>query len=152
METRFSNLQSGDTGNVVGFTEGSTSHRSKLLAMGLVRDVPFHVVRKAPLGDPVEIRVNGFHFYQRRKETEMLRLKGYLQTLDTSFPCGGWSDINSTRPKYFRWKNWLFPLWTNFERDSILIPVGHISFKQNYLGKYWSFTVIFLSHFIINNP
>ena len=49
METRFSNLQSGDTGNVVGFTEGSTSHRSKLLAMGLVRDVPFHEVRKAPL-------------------------------------------------------------------------------------------------------
>ncbi len=77
METRFSNLQSGDTGNVVGFTEGSTSHRSKLLAMGLVRDVPFHEVRKAPLGDPVEIRVNG---------SEMLRLKGYLQTLDTSFP------------------------------------------------------------------
>ena len=89
METRFSNPQPGDTGNVVGFTEGSTSHRSKLLAMGLVRDFPFHEVRKAPLGDPVEIRVNGFHFCQRRKETEMLRLKGYLQTLDTSFPCGG---------------------------------------------------------------
>ena len=73
--------------------------------MGLVPGVPFHVVRKAPLGDPVEIWVNGFHFYQRRKETEMLRLKGYLQTLDTSFHCGGCSDINSTRPKYFRWKN-----------------------------------------------
>jgi len=105
METRFSNLQSGDTGNLVGFTEGSTSHRSKLLAMVLVRDVPFHEVRKAPLGDPVEIRVNGFHFCLRRKETEMLRLKGYLQTLDTSFPCSGCSDINGTRPKCFRWKN-----------------------------------------------
>ena len=105
METRFSNLEPGDTGNVVGFTEGSASYRSKLLAMGLVPGVPFHVVRKAPLGDPVEIRINGFHFYQRRKETEMLRLKGYLQTLDTSFPCGGSSDINSTRPKCFRWKN-----------------------------------------------
>ena len=105
METRFSNLEPGDTVNVVGFSEGSASYRSKLLAMGLVPGVPFHVVRKAPLGDPVEIRINGFHFYQRRKETEMLRLKGYLQTLDTSFPCGGCSDINSTRPKYFRWKN-----------------------------------------------
>mgnify|MGYP003321859434 FL=1 len=105
METRFSNLEPGDTGNVVGFTEGSTSYRSKLLAMGLVPGVPFHVVRKAPLGDPVEIRVNGFHLCLRRKETEMLRLKGYLQTLDTSFPFGGCSDINSTRPKYFRWKN-----------------------------------------------
>ena len=74
METRFSNLQSGDTGNVVGFTKGSTSHRSKLLTMGLVRDVPFHEVRKAPLGDPVEIRVNGFHLCLRRKEAEILRV------------------------------------------------------------------------------
>ena len=86
METRFSNLEPGDTGNVVGFTEGSASYRSKLLAVGLVPGVPFHVVRKAPLGDPVEIRVNGFHLCLRRKEAEMLRLKGYLQTLDTSFP------------------------------------------------------------------
>ena len=39
---------------------------------------------------------------------EMLQIwvrKGYLQTLDTSLPCGGCSDINGTRPKYFRWKN-----------------------------------------------
>ena len=86
METRFSNLEPGDTGNVVGLTEVRASYRSKLLAMGLVPGVPFHVVRKAPLGDPVEIRVNGFHFCLRRKETEMLRLKGYLQILDTSFP------------------------------------------------------------------
>ena len=74
MEMRFSNLQFGETGNVLGFIEGSTSHRSKLLAMGLVRDVPFHEVRKAPLGDPVEIRVNGFHLCLRRKEAEMLRV------------------------------------------------------------------------------
>ena len=105
METRFSNLEPGDTGNVVGFTEGSASYRSKFLTMGLVPGVSFHVARKAPLGDPVEIRVNGFHLCLRRKEVEMLRLKGYLQTLDTSFPFSGYSDINYTHPKYFRWKN-----------------------------------------------
>ena len=86
METRFSNLEPGDTGNMVGFTEGSASYRSKLLAMGLVMGVRFHVVLKAPLEDPFEIRVNGFHLCLRRKEAEMLMLKGYLQTLDTSFP------------------------------------------------------------------
>ena len=75
METRFSNLKPSDTGNVVGFTEGSTSYRSKLLAMGFAPDVPFHVVPKAPLGDPVEIRVNGFHLCLRRKEAEMLRVE-----------------------------------------------------------------------------
>ena len=39
---------------------------------------------------------------------EMLKIwvrKGYLKILDTSLPCGGCSDINCTRPKYFRWKN-----------------------------------------------
>ena len=39
---------------------------------------------------------------------EMLQIwtrKGYLQTVDTSFPCVGCSDINSTRPRCFRWKN-----------------------------------------------
>ena len=60
---------------MVGFTEGSTSYRSKLLAMVLVPGVPFHVVRKAPLGDPVEIRANGFHLCLRRKEAEMLRVE-----------------------------------------------------------------------------
>ena len=74
METRFSNLEPGDKGNVVGFTEGSASYRSKLLAMGLVPGVPFHVVRKAPLGDPVEIRVKGIYLCLRRKEAEMLRV------------------------------------------------------------------------------
>ena len=74
METRFSNLEPGDIGNLVGFTEGSASYRSKLLAMGLVPGVPFHVVRKAPLGGPVEIRVNGFHLCLRWKEAEMLRV------------------------------------------------------------------------------
>ena len=74
METRFSNLEPGDTGNVVGFSEGSASYRSKLLAIGLVTVVPFHVIRKAPLEDPVEIRVNGFHLCLRRKEAEMLRV------------------------------------------------------------------------------
>ena len=74
METRFSNLEPGDTGNVVGFTEGSASYRSKLLAIGLVPGFPFYVVRKAPFGDPIEIRVNGFHLCLRGKEAEMLRV------------------------------------------------------------------------------
>ena len=74
MEKRFSNLEPGDTGNVVGFTEGSASYRRKLLAMGLVPGVPFHVVRKAPLGDPVEIRVIGFYLCLSRKEAQMLKV------------------------------------------------------------------------------
>lgn len=75
METKFSNLKPGDKGYVVGFTEGSTSYRSKLLAMGIVSGTSFYVIRKAPLGDPVEILVNGFHLCLRRKEAEMLKVE-----------------------------------------------------------------------------
>ena len=86
METRFSNLEPGDTGNVVDSPREAHLIGANCWRWGLVPGVPFHVVRKAPLGDHIEIRVNGFHLCLRRKEAEMLRLKGYLQTLDTSFP------------------------------------------------------------------
>ena len=75
MKTTFSKLQPGDKGNVLGYSEGNTPYRSKLLAMGLAPGVPFRVVRNAPLGDPVEIQVNGFHLSLRRHETEMLKIE-----------------------------------------------------------------------------
>ena len=75
METAFSNLKPGDQGHVLGYSEGNTPYRSKLLAMGLVPGVPFRVVRNAPLGDPVEIQVNGFHLSLRKQEADLLRIE-----------------------------------------------------------------------------
>ena len=75
METAFSNLKPGDKGHVLGYSEGNTPYRSKLLSMGLVPGVPFRVVRNAPLGDPVEIQVNGFHLSLRKQEADLLRIE-----------------------------------------------------------------------------
>ena len=75
METAFSNLKPGDKGHVLGYSEGNTPYRSKLLAMGLVPGVPFRVVRNAPLEDPVEIQVNGFHLSLRKQEADLLRIE-----------------------------------------------------------------------------
>ena len=75
METAFSNLKPGDKGHVLGYSEGNTPYRSKLLAMGLVPGVPFRVVRNAPLGDPVEIQVSGFHLSLRKQEADLLRIE-----------------------------------------------------------------------------
>ena len=75
METAFSNLKPGDKGHVLGYSEGNTPYRSKLLAMGLVPGVHFRVVRNAPLGDPVEIQVNGFHLSLRKQEADLLRIE-----------------------------------------------------------------------------
>ena len=75
MKTTFSKLQPGDKGHILGYSEGNTPYRSKLLAMGLVPGVPFRVVRNAPLGDPVESQVNVFHLSLRMHEAEMLKTK-----------------------------------------------------------------------------
>ncbi|MCP4475954.1 MAG: ferrous iron transporter A [Gammaproteobacteria bacterium] len=48
--------------------------RHKLLAMGLIPGAIFRVVRKAPLGDPVEIEIKGFLLSLRAKEIATLEL------------------------------------------------------------------------------
>jgi len=65
-------LQVGESGKVSGYRQGSKSYRQKLLAMGLTRGTPFTVVRRAPLGDPLEIQVRGFFLSLRKQEAHAL--------------------------------------------------------------------------------
>ncbi len=62
----------GDSGRVVGFGEGSKAYRRKLLSLGLTPGVAFSVIRYAPMGDPVEIRLRGFSLSLRRDEAAAL--------------------------------------------------------------------------------
>jgi len=65
-------LSVGEKGRVLGFSPGSRAYRSRLLAMGLTPGTEFAVVRYAPLGDPVEIRVRGFALSLRIGEARVL--------------------------------------------------------------------------------
>ena len=47
-------------------------HRSRLLEMGLLVGTPVELVRFAPLGDPLEIKVRGYHLTLRRREAELI--------------------------------------------------------------------------------
>lgn len=47
-------------------------HRGRLLEMGLLVGTPVQLVRFAPLGDPVEIKVRGYHLTLRRNEAEQI--------------------------------------------------------------------------------
>jgi ferrous iron transport protein A len=47
-------------------------HRGRLLELGLIAGTPVEVVRFAPLGDPVEVRVRGYHLSLRRHEAEQI--------------------------------------------------------------------------------
>lgn len=62
----------GDSGRVLGFLEGSSAYRRKLLALGLTKGAAFRVTRVAPLGDPVEIVVRGFSLSLRRAEADIV--------------------------------------------------------------------------------
>ena len=47
-------------------------HRGRLLEMGLVAGTALQLVRFAPLGDPVEIKVRGYHLTLRRHDAEQI--------------------------------------------------------------------------------
>ncbi len=46
--------------------------RARLREMGLLVGTPVQLVRFAPLGDPVEIKVRGYHLTLRKEEAEQI--------------------------------------------------------------------------------
>lgn len=64
----------GIKGIITGYEKGSTSYRRRLLVLGATPGVEFEVVRVAPLGDPVEIRVRGSLISVRKDEAEVMHI------------------------------------------------------------------------------
>jgi ferrous iron transport protein A len=50
-------------------------HRGRLLEMGLLVGTPVELIRFAPLGDPVEIKVRGYHLTLRKHEAEQILVR-----------------------------------------------------------------------------
>lgn len=46
--------------------------RARLMEMGLLVGTPIELVRFAPMGDPVEIKVRGYHLTLRKHEAEQI--------------------------------------------------------------------------------
>ncbi len=70
-----SDLLPGDRAKVCGYQKGDKTYRHQLLAMGLTPNTQFEVIRRAPLGDPVEIKVRNFFLSLRQPEAVMLKLE-----------------------------------------------------------------------------
>jgi len=64
-------LQIGGSG-IVTEINLPPEHRGRLLEMGLVAGTPLQLVRFAPLGDPVEIKLRGYYLTLRRHEAEQI--------------------------------------------------------------------------------
>lgn len=45
------------------------------MEMGLVRGTPVEVIRFAPMGDPVDIKVRGYHLSLRLAEAELIEVE-----------------------------------------------------------------------------
>lgn len=50
-------------------------HRGRLLEMGLLIGTSIQLVRFAPMGDPVEIKVRGYHLTLRRHDAEQILVR-----------------------------------------------------------------------------
>jgi ferrous iron transport protein A len=70
--TTLKDMKAGDRGRVQGFNSTAPAYRRKLLSMGLTPGVELQVIRVAPLGDPVEVRVRGSSVSLRRDEASAL--------------------------------------------------------------------------------
>lgn len=64
-------LPAGGAGTVTEI-KVPADQRSRLLEMGLLVGTPVQLVRFAPLGDPVEIKVRGYNLTLRRQDAELI--------------------------------------------------------------------------------
>ncbi len=49
--------------------------KARLLEMGLLVGTPVQLVRFAPLGDPLEIKIRGYHLTLRKHEAEQILVR-----------------------------------------------------------------------------
>ncbi|KLN62998.1 MULTISPECIES: FeoA family protein [Vibrio] len=56
---KLSQLQQGQGATITGLSELSTDVRKKLMVMGLLPQTPVTLIRKAPMGDPLQVEVRG---------------------------------------------------------------------------------------------
>ncbi|MCC6798117.1 MAG: ferrous iron transport protein A [Candidatus Hydrogenedentes bacterium] len=66
-------LKPGDSA-VVGLLKGDGAVHQRLLEMGVIEGAGVEVVRMAPLGDPMEIIVQGYHLSLRKAEAALVSL------------------------------------------------------------------------------
>ena len=49
--------------------------RQRLIEMGLTKGVEFEVVRYAPLGDPIDLKLRGYHLSIRKHEAQAIEVE-----------------------------------------------------------------------------
>ena len=66
-------LKPGQRGRVTGFVTDTPPGR--VLEMGVLPGTEIEVVRFAPLGDPIDLKVRGYHLSIRRSEALQIEIE-----------------------------------------------------------------------------
>ncbi len=74
MARPLSELEPGERGKVTA-VEGDADAVRRLMDLGLIRGTTLELVRRAPLGDPMEVRLRGFMLTLRRSEAEHITVE-----------------------------------------------------------------------------
>ncbi|MAT51376.1 MAG: ferrous iron transport protein A [Porticoccaceae bacterium] len=72
---RFRQLKVGSRARVLRYQGLESRYRNRLMSLGLTPGTEFEVQHVAPLGDPIEIRVRGFHLSVRREEAGAIEVE-----------------------------------------------------------------------------
>ena len=67
-------LKPGERGVIASF-DGDVEMMQRLLEMGLTPGTELELIRFAPLGDPLEIRVRGYQLSIRKENAKRIRLE-----------------------------------------------------------------------------
>ena len=67
MQKKLSDFNVGETGHIVK-VEGEGKIRRRLFDMGVTPGADFILMKKAPLGDPIEITIRGYELTLRKNE------------------------------------------------------------------------------------
>ena len=70
---KLAELESGDVAKVKRVC-GDNRISKRLMEMGIVPGVFVKIIKTAPFGDPIEIRVRGYHLAMRRNEAEAIEV------------------------------------------------------------------------------
>lgn len=69
-------LSQKSRGLIQGFQTTDLAMRRKLLAMGIIPGCEVEVVRSAPFGDPIQIKLRGFQLCLRLREAAAILIEG----------------------------------------------------------------------------
>ena len=78
-ELLLSTLEPGQKAVILS-VKGEPALRRRLIDMGLTKGSGIEVILKAPLGDPIDFKVKGYHLSLRKAEADIILIEGVINS------------------------------------------------------------------------